>query len=292
MKDFELINYEKFETNRNILDEEFEQLINDDFQLSSTHIAFATWLDEYLKFVDDVKDGKTYIIRIDEFEKHLYDTATKYPFYQNSNLFDPESLFSQNELDFWNNTIKYFQDLKSQSENLIKSSEELMFDLYCNKFKRLNLISSNLIEVLSTKKRLNSESLISDELIKHLGRIIEDEPKAKNPYPKIFVNDSAYSLFLELIEELKNDRHDKKLIKEDVTFIIDKLKNVHNKVKAIKLNVKLTVLCDFFNQFESTQHLAFKSKNIKYNRENKRLNEIFNPIIKKYNLPFKDENEH
>lgn len=248
MQEFELINQEKFEINRKCLDEEFEQLINDDFQISSTQIAFANWLEKFLKFIDEVKDCKNYINRIEEFESFLKYVATKYPYYQNSNLFDPESLFSQIELDLWNNTIKYFHDFGNQNEKLIKASEELLFDLYFNKFKRLDFISSNLIEVLRIKKQLNNKSLISDELLEHFVSLLEknseselskrieklettenqfsDSAQAENflskkqtslvdsdNWSRFFVDRNAYDLFLDCVEKLPNTgRHDNSII--------------------------------------------------------------------------------
>lgn len=196
MQEVDLINQEELDKNRTILNFEFEQLIQNDFNQNESVVSFAYWLDEYLKFVDEVKDGKTYLKKILEYDLFFDQVITKYPFCLNENLFDPESMFSENELIIWNSTIKYFQNYKNQYEKLKKVSEELMFDLYFNKLKRLVLISSNLIDVLNLKKQINNESLISDELIKHLCQLTENSSQSK------------FSNRIEIVEATENKIND------------------------------------------------------------------------------------
>ena len=293
MQEVDLINQDELDKNRTILNNEFEQLIQNDFISNTMVIPLVNWITKFLNFLDELKDENTYIKKIVEYEIFIIQTIEKYPFYQNPNLFDPKSLFSEIELDTWEKANAYYKNFQIQKNKLDDLADELILDFYGNKLKKFDSVSNELLALLKLKKLINKKKSLYDDIIIFLEEIAikSSENTKSNPYPKIFVNDSAYSLFLELIEELKNDRPNKKLIKEDVSFIIDKLKNEQNKVNAIKFNVKLLVLCEFFSQFESTQHLGFESKNIKYNRDNKRLNDIFNSIVIKYNPPFIAKNE-
>ena len=115
MQEVDLINQEELDKSRTILNYEFEQLIQNDFNQNESVISFTNWLEEYLKFVDEVKDGKTFIKEILEYDLFFHRVITKYPFCLNENLFDPESVFSENELIIWNSSIKYFQDYKNQN---------------------------------------------------------------------------------------------------------------------------------------------------------------------------------
>ena len=288
MQDLNLIKQKELDKKQASINNEFEVLIQNGFASDSSVVLIVNWIEEFLIFVNEIKNGKTFLKRNVEYETFFNETIIKYPFYQNSNLFEPSSLFSENDFLTWEMTIKYFDCINIQNNKLSKLSDEIMLDFYLNKIKHIKCISNELIKLLELKRHNKSDTYVSYDFLNHLTNLFENVPEitTKNPYPHIFVNYSAYSLFIELCDRLIKDRPKKQLIKEDVSFMIDILKSDSKKILAIQSNLKREVLCDFFRKFELTKKLGFEIKDFKYNRE-LRLNQIFGEIIKKYDTPFK-----
>ncbi len=287
MEEFDLINHLEFNNKLNTLNCEFDNLLLNDLQLNSNVVSIANWIEKFLLFIQEVKEGESYIKRNSDFESFLHSVAEKYPFYKNSKLFDPESLFSEKDLITWEKANEYLREYNIQNNYLGETADELILDFYLNKIKKIEFISFDLIALFRLKNQIKQVDSRFDEVIDYLEKCRKnkiDESEVINPYPDIFVNGNSFNLYVELCETIKAQKN--KIIIADVIFIIYQLKRP--KYNAIKSEVSLTFLCNFINDLELTRGLDIKEQNFK-DRSSKRREQIFERIIKKYQTPFIEE---